>query len=961
MKLRALTVFIVASSALRLGVASMLVAAGSSATAQTTVADDGVISFRVRFGMTDKQARSWNGELSVSNGEVLELRNWAPHPSEEILGNSGWSLATRQNKARTRRAFQKEYHRGTLPYMDYPGIVVDARVVRGGSVRFKTEQGDFAINPRELRAGRALTYLDGAVVVDRVPTADVISTSDYDNDFATMLDGDNGLDGDEGQPWVAWVAYRDRGNYILTRRFDGGGWGSAVSVADQPADIYLAQMGRDPKGRPWVVWSQQDDGNFDLYGSYWDGEQWSRADRLTTNPQPDIEHALTTDAEGNLWLVWQGFRNGKSDIFARRYVASEASEASEDGSSWSPEEKVSTSPANDWQPAVAADGRGSVYVAWDTYDQGNYDVVMRRFDQGKWDDVTPIADTPLFEAHVSLACDNEDRLWAAWNESGFQWGKDTGFGIGKEATRLYDSRSIAVSVFESGHRRVPAADINSSLPSDLQSFNDFPLLKKDAAGRMWVFFRHRHVANPDILEPSPLRAAAWQIHGTAYDGSRWTEPQHLPFSRNRQDVRWGLASNKRGNLLAAWPTDDRDAAEFGFRSADVYSAKLPALLGEPTELQLRDPVAKTYSTHPVHPNEAEDVARIRNYKIESEGKTYRIYRGDTHRHTEFSIDGRADGSLLQAYRYALDAADLDFLGVSEHNVFAQDIEYINWLVPQFSDLFHLPRSFVPIYTYERSLSYPNGHRNILVAKRGMPTLVRSETEIRGDEGAAKLFAYLKRYNAIAISHTSATDMGTDWRDNDPEVEPLVEIYQGDRYSSEYEGAPRAATRERPMTMGPRVRPAGFVWKAWAKGYKLGVQASSDHISTHISYAATIATEFTREGLLSAMRKRHSYGATDNIILDYRLQAGGKEYLQGDLAAVSEPFQLWIKVLGTSAIRQVDIIKNHTFVHNRQNLGRDVSFTFVDNDVGPGENYYYVRVIQNDGEMAWSSPIWVTAR
>ena len=313
MKLRALTVFIVASSALRLGVASMLVAAGSSATAQTTVADDGVISFRVRFGMTDKQARSWNGELSVSNGEVLELRNWAPHPSEEILGNSGWSLATRQNKARTRRAFQKEYHRGTLPYMDYPGIVVDARVVRGGSVRFKTEQGDFAINPRELRAGRALTYLDGAVVVDRVPTADVISTSDYDNDFATMLDGDNGLDGDEGQPWVAWVAYRDRGNYILTRRFDGGGWGPAVSVADQPADIYLAQMGRDPKGRPWVVWSQQDDGNFDLYGSYWDGEQWSRADRLTTNPQPDIEHALTTDAEGNLWLVWQGFRNGKSD------------------------------------------------------------------------------------------------------------------------------------------------------------------------------------------------------------------------------------------------------------------------------------------------------------------------------------------------------------------------------------------------------------------------------------------------------------------------------------------------------------------------------------------------------------------------------------------------------------------------------------------------------------------------
>jgi hypothetical protein len=28
------------------------------------------------------------------------------------------------------------------------------------------------------------------------------------------------------------------------------------------------------------------------------------------------------------------------------------------------------------------------------------------------------------------------------------------------------------------------------------------------------------------------------------------------------------------------------------------------------------------------------------------------------------------------------------------------------------------------------------------------------------------------------------------------------------------------------------------------------------------------------------------------------------------------------------------------------------------DAQPGENYYYVRVIQKDGQMAWSSPIWV---
>ena len=31
------------------------------------------------------------------------------------------------------------------------------------------------------------------------------------------------------------------------------------------------------------------------------------------------------------------------------------------------------------------------------------------------------------------------------------------------------------------------------------------------------------------------------------------------------------------------------------------------------------------------------------------------------------------------------------------------------------------------------------------------------------------------------------------------------------------------------------------------------------------YACTLAEEFTRDGLVDAMRKRHSYGATDNII------------------------------------------------------------------------------------------------
>jgi len=201
-------------------------------------------------------------------------------------------------------------------------------------------------------------------------------------------------------------------------------------------------------------------------------------------------------------------------------------------------------------------------------------------------------------------------------------------------------------------------------------------------------------------------------------------------------------------------------------------------------------------------------------------------------------------------------------------------------------------------------------------------------------------------------------MGTDWRDNDPELEPIVEIYQGARTNAEHEGAPLAPTEKRTELHAGGYRPLGYVWNAWAKGYKLGVQASSDHLSTHISYACTLATEFTREGLLNAMRSRHSYGATDNIILDYRMETNGKEFLQGDITEAGRDVRLKIKVIGTAPVRQIDVIKNNTFLLTRQPMEKEASFTFSDAEIVPGTSYYYVRVQQVDDQMAWSSPIWI---
>ncbi|MCP5115590.1 MAG: hypothetical protein GY953_32590 [bacterium] len=517
-----------------------------------------------------------------------------------------------------------------------------------------------------------------------------------------------------------------------------------------------------------------------------------------------------------------------------------------------------------------------------------------------------------------------------------------------------------VGVFANGKRLDPVQHFGEALPAELRGYNDLPVWHRDAQDRMWLFFRHRVLRSRDTPSFTPAHRAVWQIYGTVYSGGKWLDPVHVPFSRSRQDVRWGVANDGAGNIWAAWPTDHRNSDDYLFQKAEVMAGMLPPVDGMREPPQLAPHVELEVQTYPIHPDEAADLRRIRGYEISSGGKTYRIYRGDTHRHTEFSADGFNDGSLIETYRYALDAAELDYLGVSDHsNGGGQEVEYINWLLPQVADIFHLPGSFATPYTYERGVSYPNGHRNVLVATRGIPALPIPEAERKGEVGAAALYAYLRKYNAIAISHTPATGMGTDWRDNDPELEPLVEIFQGDRVSAEHPGAPKTANPFRPQSQQGGLRPNGYVWNAWKKGYKLGVQASSDHLSTHISYACTIAEDFTREGLLDAMRQRHSYGATDNIVLDYRLQTGGKEYLQGDILEASGQFKLWVKVLGTADIRQIDIIKNNTFIHTRHPLKQDVEFTYTDTEAVPGESYYYVRVLQADNEIAWSSPIWVT--
>jgi len=117
------------------------------------------------------------------------------------------------------------------------------------------------------------------------------------------------------------------------------------------------------------------------------------------------------------------------------------------------------------------------------------------------------------------------------------------------------------------------------------------------------------------------------------------------------------------------------------------------------------------------------VQRCRDYRIDLTSKKLQLLRGEFHRHTEISWDGGPDGSLEDMFRYAIDAASMDWIGNGDHDSGAGR-EYSWWLIQKFTDAYHVKNQFTPMFTYERSVAYPHGHRNCMFAKRGVRTLPR---------------------------------------------------------------------------------------------------------------------------------------------------------------------------------------------------------------------------------------------
>ena len=968
-------------------------------------AGDEEATFRILLGLTDTKSTPWSGSLSVSRGSVVHLEPWRFDEDDAMSGESAWKLSTHPMRVFGAQAARPVVANGV--FATFRSLTADS------DVRVETAQGTFSFHPADLPFGTVARFLDERVSVDRVPTTTQITSSrpeEQEQDYpAAATDR-------QGNLWVAYLQFRPNprfqgirmgmkqpptsfaelaeptgGDQILLTRYSGGTWSPSIPVSREHGDLYKPAVAVDGSGRVWVFWSANAGGNFDIYARAFEGTNAGRELRLTVEPGADINPVATTDAQGRVWVAWQAFRGGLFQIRAAR----------QNGAEFGPELQVAASTGNEWNPAIAASSTGAVTIAWDSYRNGNYDVYLRTFDSDGHPGVEwPVAATPRYEAYPSLAYDPSGRLWVAWEESGENWGKDWG-AYTTTGIALYQGRWVRAKVFE-GERALLPGDPEGLLPgppdqyvdsrerqgdpwrapqpnprlaserrpnqgpqAPARSKNSYPRLLIDRGGRVWLAYR---TAQPTWWTPL---GNVWFENVASFDGTAWSNRIFLPHSDNLLDNRPALASTAPGELLIVRSSDGRQQFDPALRQVDIPGQNFGSdrdpyrdalfLSRIAVSDAVKPLIAPAAPSEPQPANRREDagVRLLRDFRTRISGTEYRLLRGEFHRHSEISMDGGGDGSLWDAWRYALDAAELDWIGCCDHdNGFGR--EYPWWTTQKLTDMFLLPGGvFTPMFSYERSVAYPEGHRNVIFAQRGVRTLPRLPRTREEDAGGAPdtkmLYAYLRHFDGITASHTSATNMGTDWRDNDPLLEPAVEIYQGDRQNYEMPEAPRS-NNAKDSIGGWREK--GFVSLALEKGYRLAFEASSDHISTHISYCILYATASTRAAILEAFKKRRLYAATDNILADVR----SGEHLMGEQFETRDRPALSVKLEGTAPFARVVVVKNNRYVYSTEPNTQSVQFTWQDAAAEPNRtSYYYVRGEQENGEIVWASPLWITYR
>ncbi len=267
----------------------------------------------------------------------------------------------------------------------------------------------------------------------------------------------------------------------------------------------------------------------------------------------------------------------------------------------------------------------------------------------------------------------------------------------------------------------------------------------------------------------------------------------------------------------------------------------------------------------------------------------RIYWGDTHGHSGFA---EGIGTPDRFMTWAKEDARLDYVTHSEHDIWLDDYEWevLRDNVTRYS----VEGEFIGFLGYEWTVrNFQGGHHNVLyrTAER------RDRVPVQFYPTLSKLYAGLRAGNdsrdVLIIPHAHQAG---DYRQNDPELEPLVEIMS---------------------------QHGNFEWFGRMylnHGHQIGFVAASDNHLSQPGYSApkstslaqrgglgaVLAPQKTRDEIFDAMKSLKVYATTgERMIVEFALNGIG----MGQRAPFSTTRSISGRVIGTAPIDTITLLKN----------------------------------------------------
>lgn len=330
--------------------------------------------------------------------------------------------------------------------------------------------------------------------------------------------------------------------------------------------------------------------------------------------------------------------------------------------------------------------------------------------------------------------------------------------------------------------------------------------------------------------------------------------------------------------------------------------------------------------------------------------------GDLHQHTMLSDGLGTPEEVLLAARHSLGH---DFVAITDHDTLSRRaLGPATWAaLCETVEAAYEPGRFATLHAYE--LTGPRkpglGHKCVIFPDADLPERLPEK------ERAAQESAW-RRYGALAVPHHTGWT-GTDAEHHDADRQPVWEVCS---LHGVYEDEKRAtAFPPRPDV----VLEGEFVRTALDKGLRFGFVGGTDShgllwhhgISPRRDPRRTGLTGIpgavaTREAIFEALGERRCYATTGARIV-LRVDLDGAPMgasLPGDARG-----ELNVEVEGTASLTSVELVRRGSDERLRGTQGRRcVCSILVGLREGLSWDYLYVRVTQRDGEMAWSSPIFL---